>query len=113
MNMVNFWTRPGQYSRWSKSRDLAAHQTQTIERKMNDVINTLRPKHGGHFADDSFKLIFLYENCCILTQISKRFIPKNLINNKLAFVSDNGLALNKRRATIWTNNGKALTKDTP
>ena len=33
--------------------------------------NTLRSRQNGrHFADDTFKLIFLNENCCILIKMS-------------------------------------------
>ena len=47
--------------------------------------NALGPRHHGrHFADSIFKLIFLYENCCILIQISLKFVPKGQIYNKPA-----------------------------
>ena len=49
--------------------------------------NTLRPRqNGGHFQDDSFKLIFLNENVGILINISLKFVPKGPINNILALV---------------------------
>ena len=38
------------------------------------VINTLGPRYNGlHFADDSFKCIFLNENAWILLTISLKF----------------------------------------
>ena len=44
--------------------------------------NTLRPRQNGrHFADDTFKRIFMDENVRILTNISLKFVPKGLINN--------------------------------
>ena len=36
--------------------------------------------NGRHFADGIFKVNFLYENCCILIQISLKFV----LNNKPA-----------------------------
>ena len=42
-------------------------------------INTLRPRR--HFADDTFKHIFLNENVRILIKISLKFVPKSPINN--------------------------------
>ena len=45
-------------------------------------INTLKPrKNGCHFADDSFKCVFLNENVWISIEISLKFIPKGPINN--------------------------------
>ena len=48
---------------------------------------TLRPRqHGRHFADDTFKRIFLNENVLISTKISLKFVPKGPINNIPALV---------------------------
>ena len=45
-------------------------------------INTLRPRQNGrHFADDTFKRIFLYENVRISIKISMKFVPKGPVNN--------------------------------
>ena len=50
-------------------------------------INTLRPiQNGRHFADDTFKLIFIDENVRILIIISLKFVSKCLINNIPALV---------------------------
>ena len=50
-------------------------------------INTLRPSQNGrHFADDTFKRIFLNENVGILIKISLKFVPKGPINNIPALV---------------------------
>ena len=50
-------------------------------------VNTLRPRqHGRHFADDTFKRIFLDENVAISIKISLKFIYKGPINNILALV---------------------------
>ena len=47
--------------------------------------NTLRQRQDGyHFTDNIFKCIFVYENWCILIQISLKFVPKSAINNKKA-----------------------------
>ena len=44
--------------------------------------NTLKPRQNGrHFADDTFRLIFLNLNVKILTKISLKFVPKGPINN--------------------------------
>ena len=50
-------------------------------------INTLRPRQNGrHFADDTFKRIFLNKNVEIWMKISLKFVPKGLINNIPALV---------------------------
>ena len=47
------------------------------------IHNTLRPKQNGRSsAGDSFKLISIYENCCILVQIVLIFVFSDSINNK-------------------------------
>ena len=49
--------------------------------------NTLRLRQDGrHFADDTFKRIFLNDNIRISTEISLKFVPKGPINNILALV---------------------------
>ena len=46
------------------------------------VFNTLRPRQNGcHFADDTFKRIFLNENGGISINISLKFVHKGAINN--------------------------------
>ena len=50
--------------------------------KQHLVFNTLRPRQNGrHFADDTFKRIFLNEIVKISIQISLKFVPKGPINN--------------------------------
>ena len=50
-------------------------------------VNILRPRQNGcHFADDTFKRIFLNENVIISIQISLKFVPKGPINNIPALV---------------------------
>ena len=50
-------------------------------------INSLWPRQNGrHFADDTFKRIFMNENIRISTNISLKFVPKGLINNTPALV---------------------------
>ena len=50
-------------------------------------LNTLRPRQDGrHFADDTFKLIFLNENVRISIKISLKFVPKGPIKNIPALV---------------------------
>ena len=51
------------------------------------AINTLRPRQNGrHFADDTFKHIFMNEHVRISTNISSKFVPQGLINNIPALV---------------------------
>ena len=51
------------------------------------TINTLRPRQNGrHFADDTFKRIFLNENVIISIKISLKFVPKGPINTIPALV---------------------------
>ena len=53
----------------------------------NHSLDTLRPRQNGrHFADDSFKYIFLNENVSISIKISLRFDPKGPNNNIPAMV---------------------------
>ena len=50
-------------------------------------VNKLRPRQNGrHFADDTFKHIFLNENVRISIKISLKFVPKGPINNIPALV---------------------------
>ena len=50
-------------------------------------LNTLRPRQDdSHFADDTFKRIFLNENVRISIKISLKFVPKGSINNIPALV---------------------------
>ena len=51
------------------------------------IFNTLRPRQNGrHFADDTFKRIFLNETFRISIKISLKFVPKGPINNIPALV---------------------------
>ena len=46
------------------------------------LVNTLSPRQNErHFADDTFKCIFLKENVSISIKISRKFVPKNPIDN--------------------------------
>ena len=48
---------------------------------------TLRPRQNGcHFADDTFKHIFLNENVRISIKISLKLVPKGPLNNNPALV---------------------------
>ena len=59
--------------------------TRTTIRKskcQSSNLNTLRQRqHGRHFADDTFKCIFLNENVWIPIKISLKFVLKGPINN--------------------------------
>ena len=51
------------------------------------IFNTLRPRQNGwHFADDTFKRIFLNENVIISIKMSLKFVPNGPINNIPALV---------------------------
>ena len=51
------------------------------------VFSTLRSRQNGrHFADDSFKRIFMNGNVVISIRISFKFVPKGLINSIAALV---------------------------
>ena len=46
------------------------------------VFNTLKPSQNErHFADDTFKRIFLNKNAKISLKISLKYVPKGPINN--------------------------------
>ena len=77
----------------------------SVRWNMSVMVNTLRPRQNGrHFPDDIFKCIFLNESIWNSIEISLKFAPKSPINNIPALVgSDNGLALTRRQAIIWTN----------
>ena len=65
-------------------------------------INTLQPTQNGWHFSDIFQCIFLNENVWILTTIWLKFVPNW---QKCSIVSDNGLAVNRQQAIIWTNEG--------
>ena len=50
-------------------------------------INSSPPgQNGRHFANDTFRCIFLNEKLCILFKISLKFVPKGPIDNDTALV---------------------------
>ena len=50
-------------------------------------VNTLRPRQNGHhFADHTFKCIFLKENVKIAIKMSLKLVPKGTINNNPSLV---------------------------
>ena len=61
-------------------------------------VDALRPRQiGRHFADITFKRIFVNENVRIFFQISLTFVPEGPNNNIPALV--------RRQAIIWINGG--------
>ena len=51
------------------------------------VVNTLKQRQNGrHFADDTFKRIFLNQNVRNSISISLKFVPKGLIHNITSLV---------------------------
>ena len=50
-------------------------------------LNTFRPiQNGSHFADDTFKCIFVKENVRIFIKLSVQFVPRGPVNNIPALV---------------------------
>ena len=61
--------------------------THAINLLLVRLLNTLKLRHNGrHFADDSFKCIFLNENVCISSKISLKLVAKGPVNNIPALV---------------------------
>ena len=45
---------------------------------ITSFINTLRlVENDWHFADDIIKIVFLIDNCCMLIEISQKFVLKS------------------------------------
>ena len=71
-------------------------------------LNTLRPRQNGrHFADDTFKRIFLNDNVGTSIKMSLKFVHKGPMNNIPALVQMS-LAPTRRQAIIWAN-GSCIT----
>ena len=52
---------------------------------MSYIVNQLvSPEQNGHFEEDIFKRIFVFEKVRILIKISLKFVSKDPINNKQA-----------------------------
>ena len=65
-------------------------------------VNTSRSIHNGrNLADNIFQIISLYRSCRISTQISLKYVPKGLINNKAE--------LAQIMAWCWTSDKPLLT----
>ena len=77
-----------QEKRWFYSQKLSwgsSWQSQCLPEI--DRFNTLRSRQNGHnLANAIFKFIFLYENCCILIQISTKLLHKGVISIKQPLV---------------------------
>ena len=66
---------------------MGPEETQNEGKIDRSLINTLRPRQNGrHFADDTFKLIFVNENVRISIKISPKFVPYGPINHIPALV---------------------------
>ena len=92
---TKFWVNPMSDSartcrnRWKppKMNEEGGMDKQTDEQGHSNFVNTLRPRQNGrHFADNTFKHIFLNENFRIPIKISLKFVPKGPINNISALV---------------------------
>ena len=61
--------------------------TRSGEISLHHSVNSSPPgQNGRHFPDNIFKSIFINEKYCILIQISLKFVPKGLIDNKAVLV---------------------------
>ena len=61
-------------------------------------MNSFPPgQNGRHFAEDTFRCIFMNENFFILIDISVTFVPTDPIS------LDNDLVPKRRQAIIWSN----------
>ena len=69
----------------------------SIFRKKILIISSSPGQNGHHFADNIFRCIFMIEIFYIL-----KFVPKGQIDKKPSIGLDNGLALNRWQAIIWT-----------
>ena len=71
----------------SNSQCQPYHEQLMMNVTQSGSINTLRPRQNGrHFADDTFKRIFVNENVRISIRFSLKFVPKGPINNIPALV---------------------------
>ena len=58
-----------------------------VEMDGTNVYYLISPgQNGRHFADDIFKCIFTNENFVILIQISLKYVPTGLIDNKAVLI---------------------------
>ena len=63
------------------------HDVIMASMQLQGHLNQLRPGlNGNHFADKTFRCIFMNENFCILIKISLKFVPYGPIDNKPALV---------------------------
>ena len=73
------------YGLWWKFVHSTMFTTSQVD--LSSRINRLRPRQNGrHFADDTFKHIFMNENVRISIKISLKFVSKGPINNIPALV---------------------------
>ena len=72
---------------WSSVIWLGIESFTSLMRSFAYVINSSPTvQNGRHFADDSFKRIFINEKCFISIRISLKFAPEGPIDNKAALV---------------------------
>ena len=88
------------------SLSVSVHKQSIMQNRLSrhSFIFTLRPRQNGrHFADDISKLIFLYENCCILYSNLTELCSYGSNCSKLSIALSNSLAQNRWQAITWTN----------
>ena len=69
---------------WTLSQRLAVTR---VSEGTGISFNTMRLRQNGrHFADDTFKRIFVNEKVCILIKISLKFVPQGAFDNYAALV---------------------------
>ena len=73
--------------KFNRTFDKSVSEPKCYSLTRSAALNTLKPRQNGrHFADDTFKRIFLNKNVEISIQISLTFVPKGSINNIPALV---------------------------
>ena len=82
------WRKDYNNTKWNFHESCSApNSALTLCTWVTIQFNTLRPRQNGrHFADDTFKRIFLNENVRISIRISLKFVPKGPMNNIPALV---------------------------
>ena len=71
----------------SWNRSYSCYHPETLDIYHDGLFNTLRPRQNSrHFADDTFKHIFLNENVRISIKISLKFVLEGPMNNIPALV---------------------------
>ena len=84
--IVNWWVSLSHFT-WEMWQDGTWQLLTWAEWAGIILFNSSPPgQNGRHFADDVLKCIFVNENCCVLIEISLKYVCKVPINNNPALV---------------------------